>query len=237
MAENKTKVEETEVKTKKVIKKENVKKKDTKETVKKVESSTKKEKRQVKPKTVTKKVKKEEQVEPKKEEKLDEVKVEEPKEVVNHEPPKNSSRYRKLIEKYKKRNRVVEVIIACVILVVAFILACNSTFLKTNYTKKVNNSTISIDLPRFTYFVSSTDDQIVFKTLRKSQNTRKFFEEFLESEKFDIYYCGDSKTPYYYSNVGKYFIYDIKVTKNFAIKTITVNYTTVDYDDFCSTIK
>lgn len=153
------------------------------------------------------------------------------------EPKKKSSKYRKLIEKYKRRNRIVEVVIACIILVIAFVVACNPTFLKTNYTKKVDNSTISIDLPRFTYYVSSDDDTIVFKTLRKSTNTSEYFKDFLESERFDIYYCGESEIPYYYSSVGKYFIYDIEVTKSFAIKTITVNYTTVDYDAFCSTVE
>lgn len=154
----------------------------------------------------------------------------------NTEPKRKSSKYRKLIERYKRRNRIIEIIIACVILVIAFVVACNPTFLKTNYTKKVGSSTISIDLPRFTYYVSSDDNTIVFKTLRKSANTKAFYEDFLESERFDIYYCGESETPYYYSSVGKYFIYDIEVTKTFAIKTITVNYTTVDYDSFCSTI-
>ena len=153
------------------------------------------------------------------------------------EPKRKTSKYRKLIERYKRRNRIVEVVIACIILVIAFVVACNPTFLKTNFTKKVGNSTISIDIPRFTYYVDSDDNTIVFKTLRKSTNTKAFFESFLESERFDVYYCNGSDTPYYYSSVGKYFIYDIKVTKSFAIKTITVNYTTTSYNDFCSTVE
>ena len=152
-------------------------------------------------------------------------------------PKRKSSKYRKLIEKYKRRNRIVEVVIACVILVIAFVVACNPTFLKTNYTKKLGNSTISIDIPRFTYYVSSDDNTIVFKTLRKSANTKEYYKDFLESERFDIYYCGESDVPYFYNSVGKYFIYDIEVTKSFAIKTVTINYTTTDYDSFCSTVE
>lgn len=149
---------------------------------------------------------------------------------------KRTSKYKKLLERYKKRNRLVEVVIACIIIVIVFFVSCNKTFLKTNFTMKVENSVISIDLPRFTYYIGSDDNKIVFKTLRKSENTRAFFEDFLNSEKFDIYYCNNSDTPYYYSNEGKYFIYDIEVKKVFAVKTVTVNYTTTDYDSFCSTV-
>lgn len=148
---------------------------------------------------------------------------------------RKSSKYRKIVEGYKRRNRLVEIIIVCIVLVLLFVLACNKTFLKTNYTQKVGNSEISIDLPRFTYFVKSDNKKIVFKTLRKSTNTRAFFQDFLESDKFDIYYCGDA-TPYYYNSEGKYFIYNIEVKKAFAIKTVTVNYSTVDLNLFCNTI-
>ena len=156
---------------------------------------------------------------------------------VTNEPKRKSSKYKKLIERYKRRNRIVEVVIACIILVIAFVIACNPTFLKTNFTKKVENSTVSIDIPRFTYYVDSDDNTIVFKTLRKSANTKAFFQSFLESERFDVYYCSGSDTPYYYNSVGKYFIYNIEVKKTFAIKTITVNYTTTSYNEFCSTIE
>ena len=85
------------------------------------------------------------------------------------------------------------------------------------------------------YFVKSDKDKIVFKTLRKSSNTRSFFDDFLENGSFDIYYCGDS-TPYYYNSEEKYFIYDIEVKKSIAIKTITVKYSTVDNNLFCNTV-
>jgi len=154
------------------------------------------------------------------------------------ETKKKSSKYRKLIERYKRRNRIVEVIIACVVLVIAFVIACNPTFLKTSYTKEVGNAVLNIDLPRFTYYVSSDDDTIVFKTLRKSANTKAFFESFLESGRFDFYTCDKTgDTRYYYDSVGKYFIYDIKVEKTFAIKTITIKYTTVDYNSLCDRVE
>jgi len=149
---------------------------------------------------------------------------------------KKTKKYKKMIEGYKKRNRLVMVVISCIVFVCLFVLACNKTFLNTNYTKQIGNSKISIDLPRFTYYLGSNENEIVFKTLRKSANTRKFFKDFLESDRFDIYYCGDSETPYYYSREGKYFIYNIEVEKKFAIKTVTVNYTTVEYDEFCKTV-
>lgn len=154
---------------------------------------------------------------------------------------KRTSRYKHLLEKYKKRNRTVEIVIACIIVIVLFFVACNKTFLSTSYTKKVGNSNIEIDLPRFTYYIGSDDDEIIFKTLRKSENTRAFFEDFLvsgvENGEFDLYYCGDSDTPHYYSSVGKYFISDITVEKTFAIKTVTINYSTADIDSYCNTIE
>ena len=144
---------------------------------------------------------------------------------------RKSSKYKEMVKGYKRRNRIVEIVIACVVLVAAFILCCNYTFLKTNFTKEVNSSVISIDLPRFTYYIDSDEDTIIFKTLRKSENTRSFFEDFLKNERFDIYYCGDKE--YYYDSEGKFFITDIKVEKTFAIKTITINYSTEDYNLIC----
>lgn len=153
---------------------------------------------------------------------------------------KRTSAYKGLLEKYKKRNKLVEIIIACIIVLAVFFVACNQTFLKTSYTKKVGNSVIELDLPRFTYYVSSDEKTIIFKTLRKSENTRAFFEDFLaegvDSGKFDVYYCGESDQPYYYNSQGKYFIYDISVEKTFAVKTVKVNYTTIELDLFCSTV-
>lgn len=149
---------------------------------------------------------------------------------------KKSSKYKKLIERYKKRNRIIEVIIACVIFVIIFVLACNKTFFKTNYVKEINNSVIDLDLPMFTYFVDSDDEKIIFKTLRKSSNTRTYFDEFLTSSEFDLYYCGDNEA-YYYNSDGKYFIYDIEVEKKLVVKTITINYSTADVNSFCDTVE
>ncbi len=155
-----------------------------------------------------------------------------------HTPVKKTSKYRKLIERYKKRNKIVEVIILCILIVLVFVLSCNRTFLRTSYVKKVGNSEINISLPRFTYFVSSDENKIIFKTLRKSTNTRQFFDEFLETDAFTPYWCPDDNEKfYYYNEANKYFIYNIEVTKSFAIKTITVNYSTADENTFCDTIK
>ena len=165
----------------------------------------------------------------------EEIKEESKTEEVAVEPKKRKRRNKK-VEGYKRRNALVEVIIVCIILVALFFVACNKTFLKTNYTKEIGSSKISIDLPRFTYYVGTDDEKIVFKTLRKSQYTRRFFENYLETGPFDVYYCGDTTEPYYYNEEGKYFILGIDVTKKFAVKTITVRYSTVDYDLFCDSL-
>ena len=149
---------------------------------------------------------------------------------------KRSHGYKELVAKYKKRNRLVEIVIACVLVLIIFFVMCNKTFLRTEYNAKVDNANIKIDLPRFTFFMGQDEEKIVFKTLRKSENTRAFFDDFLESGRFDVYYCGDSETPYYYDRDGKYFIFSIDVKKKFVIKTVTVNYSTVDKDLLCKII-
>jgi len=150
---------------------------------------------------------------------------------------KRSHGYKELVKKYKKRNRLAEIIIACVVILALFFALCNRTFLKTEYKVKVGNSNINIELPRFTFFIGKDDEKIIFKTLRKSENTRAFFDSFLESGRFDVYLCGEDKTPYYYDREGKYFIFSIDVEKKFVVKTVTVNYSTVDKDLLCKTVE
>lgn len=148
-------------------------------------------------------------------------------------PTKRRGRKNRKVEGYRRRNRLIEIIIVCVLAIFLFILACNKTFLKTNYTTKIDGRNISIDLPRFTYYVGRDDKKIIFKTIKKSTNTRKFFEDYLEGETtpFSVYYCGDK--TYYYNREQQFVIYSIDVTKKIAVKTITVNYAIVDENHVC----
>ena len=154
---------------------------------------------------------------------------------------KRTGAYKSLLEKYKKRNKMVEIIIACLIVLVVFFLAANRTYLRTSFSMDLNNTKLELEIPRFTFYVGHDDNEIVFKTLRKSENTRTYYDNLLavgvEAGKFDIYYCGTSDTPYYYNSQDKYFITSIDVEKKFVVKTVTVNYTTASYDEFCEVVE
>ena len=80
---------------------------------------------------------------------------------------KRSHGYKELVKKYRKRNRLVEICIACIIVLILFFVLCNKTFLKTEYTAKVDNSTINIDLPRFTFYIGRDEEKIIFIFDRK----------------------------------------------------------------------
>ena len=154
---------------------------------------------------------------------------------------KRSHAYKELLQKYKRRNRMIEVIIACFIVLVVFFLAANRTFLRTSFSMNLKNTKLELEIPRFTFYMGHSDDEIVFKTLRKSENTRAYYDNLLidgvEAGEFDIYYCGTSDTPYYYNNQDKYFITGIDVEKKFVVKTVTINYSTAELDNFCDTVK
>ena len=137
---------------------------------------------------------------------------------------------------YKKRNFVVEGIVLFVVLVRVVVVVSNKTFINTKYENKVGAAHISVNIPRFTYFVSDKDGVITLKSIGKTKFLREFFDEELnDSEVYDLYYC-DSEEPYYYNNVGKFFVTKVEVTKRIAVKTIKIYYSTEDYNTFCITV-
>lgn len=143
---------------------------------------------------------------------------------------------KKELNSYKKRNFVIEGIILFIVLMCSFYILCNRTFLHTKYEYKIGSSNISVNIPRFTYFISDKDGIITLKTLSKTKFVKEYFDEELnDSEIYDLYYC-DLDMPYYYNNIGKYFITKIEVKKNIAIKTIKIYYSTEDYNTFCDIV-
>ena len=143
---------------------------------------------------------------------------------------------KKELNSYKKRNFVVEGIILFIVLVLAFLVLVNKTFIHTKYVHKIGGVNVTVNIPRFTYFISDKDGVITLKTLGKTKFVKEFFnEELNDSEIYDLYYCSSEK-PYYYNNVNKFFITDVEVKKNVAIKTIKIHYSTEDYNTFCMTV-
>ena len=137
---------------------------------------------------------------------------------------------------YRKRNFVIEGLILFVVLILVSLVLINKTFIHTKYENKVGSAHISVNIPRFTYFVSDKDGVITLKTLGKTKFVKEFFDEELNnSEVYDLYYC-NTEEPYFYHNVGKFFITNVEVTKKVFIKTIKIHYSIDDYNTFCKTV-
>ncbi len=116
----------------------------------------------------------------------------------------------------KRRLNVLETLILIVLSLVLVLLLCNKTFFREQYkTEKVD-----IDIPLLYYFTEDDGNSVTFKTLRKSDYDREFFEDYLDS--LDLYNCNN--LTFYYDKEKNTTIYSVDVVKDFAIKTITVNY-------------
>lgn len=121
--------------------------------------------------------------------------------------------------------QTIEVIVLSLLFFIILLLLLNKTFVRTNY----SNDKISIDIPRFMYYVSDENNTITLKTLRKSENVREFFDEYLE----ELVYYNCSETGYY-DDETKTFIKSITVEKNFAFKTVKIEYSTKVLSEICS---
>ena len=130
----------------------------------------------------------------------------------------------------EKRNKKIlhnlELIVIVVFSIIMLILLCNRTFFRTNY----KNSKINIDIPLLMFFKSDKDNKLVLKTLRKSQYIEDFFED--EFRYLTKYNCGDYS--FYYDSRNLCAIYGVDIDKDFAIKTVTIEYAYGDADCLCN---
>ena len=129
-------------------------------------------------------------------------------------------------EKSRKIASKVELIIIFVFSVIMLILLCNRTFFRTNY----KNSKMKIDIPLLMYFKSDKNNKLVFKTLRKSKYVTDYFNNKLYN--YTRYFCNGY--TFYYDEENQYAIYDIKVEKDFIVKTVTISYAAGDANCLCN---
>ena len=129
-------------------------------------------------------------------------------------------------KKYKKFLYNLELFVIVVFSIIMLILLCNRTFFRSNY----KNSKINIDLPLLMFFRSDKDNKLVLKTLRKSEYVKDYFDETLS--RMIRYNCNGYS--FYYDNKNLYAIYDIDIKKNFAIKTVTIEYASGDANCLCN---
>ena len=133
---------------------------------------------------------------------------------------------KKEVYEIRRKRYIFEIAVVTFLVIILLILLCNRTFFKEEYrTKKID-----LDIPLLTFFVKDDGKEIVFKTLRKSQYVKEFFDSYLEN--LTMYNCNGKH--FYYDEISDAAIYDIKVEKTFAIKTITVKYDNGSIECLCA---
>ncbi len=125
----------------------------------------------------------------------------------------------------KKTIYIFETVVVVLLAIIMLLLLCNRTFFREKYT----TDKIDIDIPLLTFYVKDSNGEIVFKTLRKSEYVRHYFDLYLSN--LTKYNCGDNS--FYYDELKHVAIYDISVEKKFAVKTIKIKYTNGDADCLC----
>lgn len=200
-------------------KKNNLEKKEKKvkkEIKKEIKKTTKKE-----PKKEVKKVIKKEpvkKVELPKEEKIESVQVKTNPYLVDIKKEKE--------KRNKKLKTKCELFVVFVFSIIMLVLLCNRTFFRTNY----KNSKININIPLLMFFKSDDGNHLELKTLRKTQYLTEYFENKLKSLK--KYSCNNY--TFYYDEENFVAIYDIKIDKNFIVKTVTIDYAAGDANCLCN---
>ena len=158
----------------------------------------------------------------KKEEKKEKKKVKK----VNKELRKISAGEEEIYE-IKKKRYIFETIVIVLLAVFMLLLLCNRTFFREEYkTDKIN-----IEIPLLSFFVKDDGEQIVLKTLRKSEYVKEFFENSLSN--LNRYSCNYGESGFYYDEVTNTAIYSIDVEKSFAVKTIIIKYQKGDINKLC----
>jgi len=133
-----------------------------------------------------------------------------------------------VVEKRDKKNRkVVFIALLSFVTVVFLLFLANKTFFRTEY----NKNRLKIELPIFMYFISDKDNEVKLVTLRKSENLKEYYSEYLEG--FTFYSCAEGETTFYYNEKTNTLIKEIKVEKNFALKTVSIIYDTRTPEEVC----
>lgn len=126
----------------------------------------------------------------------------------------------------KRAKNIFEITVIVIISIIMLILLCNRTFFKEEY----KTSKIDINIPLLMFFEEDTGNQIILKTLRKSQYVIDYFDG--ELGKMPRYSCNGYS--FYYDDLTNTAIYNIKVEKSGIIKTVTIDYAVGDFNCLCN---
>ncbi|MBQ7136834.1 MAG: hypothetical protein IJO43_02515 [Bacilli bacterium] len=160
----------------------------------------------------------------------EEVKVVKPKEkkvVTNEEKVVEPKVSKKELKEIRKKRYIFEAIVILALVAIALVLVFNRTFLSVNY----KTDSVDLEIPRFSYFISDEDNVVKLVTLRKSENLNEYYNEYLEG--FTFYSCAEGDTTFYYDEKTDTLIKEIKVEKNFALKTVSIMYDTRTPEEVC----
>lgn len=224
-------MEAKEEKEKKSIKKTTEKKVDKKTTTKKSSTTAKKKETKKVENTNTKKKTTKKEIEKPIEKEIVKRKIDKKDELEINEIEPELENKEEIVKKDKieKYGNTIIVSLLLAISIVFLIFLSNKSFFRNTY----KNGDLVLKLPLFMYFVSDDGNTVKFKTLRKSEYIKQYFDEYLSNlENFDYYACNDGRQIYYNSD-NKNAIYSIDVEKNFALKTITVKYDIVEENTLC----
>lgn len=154
---------------------------------------------------------------------------------LNGKRKKKKRRKEKPVQAFKEKEKlfksqrvkyIVELSVVLIFSIIMLVLLCNRTFFREDY----KTSKISLNIPLLMFFEKDDGKEIVFKTLRKSDYVKEFFDG--ELEKMTRYKCAN--TVFYYNDESKTAIYSIDVKKDFAIKTVKIKYAHGDADCLCN---
>lgn len=113
------------------------------------------------------------------------------------------------------------------------ILVSNKTFLKTEYSEKIDKTTIRFKIPRYTYFKERTENKLVFRTIKKSEQTENYYKSYLGNTNFFHILLCENKEIIYYNPEQNFGLYNLEVSKKGMVKTIKLNYTTLKEEEAC----
>jgi hypothetical protein len=143
---------------------------------------------------------------------------------------KSASEKRKETVETKRMLYFLETAAIVVIAFLMIVLLLNKTFFREEYVGSTEKGDFKINIPLLYFFVKDEDKVVEFKTLRKSEYDREYFDNYLAS--LDKYSCKSEQ--FYYDKKYKLAIYDIDIEKNIAVKTIRISYDIFEINDVCN---
>lgn len=120
---------------------------------------------------------------------------------------------------------LIETIVIIILSIIMILLIMNRTFFKEEY----ETDNFKIKIPLLYYFVKDKDNVIEFKTLRKSDYDKLYFDKYLED--LDRYSCNEE--IFYYDDKYNLAIYKVDVEKSIVMKTIKIYYKVEDKNVLC----